>query len=318
MRSPSSRAGRRTSASATSASAVARPRITSAAWRRRWDARRRPAATRPTCPSTTPSGRTHSARREPGVRREDVMATDGGRARSEVVRLALAQIDCALGDVAENARRVRQALTAPTARSADIVVFPELTLTGYSLGHVGEDVSRAVADPEIAGLAAEAHDTAFVVGFAEAGTGAHLQQRRLRRGRARPAPASQALPAQLRHLGGAQALHPRVSDARLRHRLRAHGHPALQRAWQPALVCARGAGRRQGADRSREQHGQAPGHRGAVARHHPLLRPHAAVLRRVRQPRRPGAGIARSGAAPTSTARRASSSPRRRATSPPC
>jgi predicted amidohydrolase len=60
-------------------------------------------------------------------------------------------------------------LATPTARSADIVVFPELTLTGYSLGHVGEDVSRAVADAEIAGLAADTHDTAFVVGFAEAG-----------------------------------------------------------------------------------------------------------------------------------------------------
>ena len=97
------------------------------------------------------------------------MATDGGPARREVVRLALAQIDCALGDVAENARRVRQALAAPTARSADVVVFLELTLTGYSLGHVDEDVSRAVADAEITGLAAETHDTAFVVGFAEAG-----------------------------------------------------------------------------------------------------------------------------------------------------
>ena len=97
------------------------------------------------------------------------MATEGGRAGGEVVRLALAQIDCALGDVAENARRVREALATPTARSADVVVFPELTLTGYSLGHVGEDVSRTVADPEIAGLATETDRTAFVVGFAEAG-----------------------------------------------------------------------------------------------------------------------------------------------------
>jgi predicted amidohydrolase len=97
------------------------------------------------------------------------MATDGGRARSEVVRLALAQIDCALGDVAENARRVRQTLAAPMARSADVVVFPELTLTGYALGYVGEDVSRAVTDAEIAGLATETDRTALVVGFAEAG-----------------------------------------------------------------------------------------------------------------------------------------------------
>jgi len=97
------------------------------------------------------------------------MATDG-RARSEVVRLALAQIDCALGDVTENVRRVREALAAPTARSADIVVFPELTLTGYSLGHVDEDVSLPAADAEITGLSAETHDTAFVFGFAEAGS----------------------------------------------------------------------------------------------------------------------------------------------------
>jgi predicted amidohydrolase len=97
------------------------------------------------------------------------MASDGGRARGEVVRLALAQVDCALGDVPENARRVRQALATPTARSADIVVFPELTLTGYALGHVGEDVSRAVTAPDSAGLAAEPHGPAFVLGFAEAG-----------------------------------------------------------------------------------------------------------------------------------------------------
>jgi predicted amidohydrolase len=93
-----------------------------------------------------------------------------GRARSEVVRVALAQIDCALGDVAENARRVREALAAPTAQSADIVVFPELTLTGYSLGHVDEDVSLPAADAEITGLSAEARDTACVFGFAEAGS----------------------------------------------------------------------------------------------------------------------------------------------------
>ena len=98
------------------------------------------------------------------------MATDGGRARSEVARLTLAQIDCSLGDVAANARRVRETLAAPAVRSADLVVFPELTLTGYALGHVDEDVSRPVADGEIAGLAAERHDAAFVFGFAEAGS----------------------------------------------------------------------------------------------------------------------------------------------------
>src|SRR3954447_22682356 len=96
------------------------------------------------------------------------MASDGGPARGDVVRVALAQGDCALGDVAENIRRVRQALAQATAESADLVVFPELALSGYSLGRVAEDVSRAVEDEEIAGLVADA-GTAFVLGFAEAG-----------------------------------------------------------------------------------------------------------------------------------------------------
>ena len=85
------------------------------------------------------------------------------------MRVTLAQIDCALGDVAENTRRVGEALRAAARDAADLVVFPELTLTGYSLGHVQEDVSRAVSDDEIVGLANESSDMGSVIGFAEAG-----------------------------------------------------------------------------------------------------------------------------------------------------
>ena len=95
--------------------------------------------------------------------------TGDGFPRDEVVHVALAQLDCALGDVPENARRVRETLAAARARSADLVVFPELALTGYALGHVEDDVSRAVGDAEVGGLAAEAPEPAFVLGFTEAG-----------------------------------------------------------------------------------------------------------------------------------------------------
>ena len=47
-------------------------------------------------------------------------------------------------------------------------MFPELTLSGYHLARVGDDVSLAVSDPEVVALGAEV-DAAFVVGFAEAG-----------------------------------------------------------------------------------------------------------------------------------------------------
>jgi len=86
------------------------------------------------------------------------------------LRVALAQVDCALGDVAANIATARDVLRrARDEQGADLVVFPELNLTGYSLGHVADDVSRAVADEEIAGLAAETDGTGCVIGFAEAG-----------------------------------------------------------------------------------------------------------------------------------------------------
>lgn len=85
------------------------------------------------------------------------------------MRLALAQVEPALGDVAENARQSQEALARASSEGADLLVLPELMLTGYSLGQVSDDVSRSVDDPEIAQLAEAAEGTACVVGFAEAG-----------------------------------------------------------------------------------------------------------------------------------------------------
>ncbi|MGH2763011.1 MAG: nitrilase-related carbon-nitrogen hydrolase [Thermoleophilaceae bacterium] len=92
-----------------------------------------------------------------------------GRSRDQTLRVTLAQTDCALGDVAENLQQVREALREAAVEAADLVVFPELTLTGYSLGQVSDDVSRAVSDDEIVGLAKLTGDVSCVVGFAEAG-----------------------------------------------------------------------------------------------------------------------------------------------------
>jgi predicted amidohydrolase len=85
------------------------------------------------------------------------------------VRVALAQSDPVLGDVEENTRRSHEALRRARSEGADLLILPELTLTGYSLGRVSEDVSRSPDDPEIVQLAEEADGLACVVGFAEAG-----------------------------------------------------------------------------------------------------------------------------------------------------
>jgi predicted amidohydrolase len=85
------------------------------------------------------------------------------------VRITLAQIDCALGDISENVRRIRETMGRARDDGADFVVFPELVLTGYSIGQVDDDVSRALSDPELAGLVADSGDVGAFVGFAEDG-----------------------------------------------------------------------------------------------------------------------------------------------------
>lgn len=85
------------------------------------------------------------------------------------MRVALAQVEPALGDVEENTRRSLEAIDRARSEGADLVVLPELMLTGYALGLVSEDVSRSVEDPELSSLAEAADGLACVVGFAEAG-----------------------------------------------------------------------------------------------------------------------------------------------------
>jgi predicted amidohydrolase len=50
------------------------------------------------------------------------------------LRLALSQFGAALGDVAANLAHMRGALTAAADADADVVCFPELSLSGYLLG----------------------------------------------------------------------------------------------------------------------------------------------------------------------------------------
>jgi predicted amidohydrolase len=90
-------------------------------------------------------------------------------ARDRTVRVALGQVEPALGDVSENLRRTREVLDRARSEGADVVVLPELMLTGYALGHVSEDVARSVDDPEIVELAQAADGLGCVFGFAEAG-----------------------------------------------------------------------------------------------------------------------------------------------------
>lgn len=87
------------------------------------------------------------------------------------MRVALAQIDPTLGDIDANFELARETIAEARGRGADLVVFPELSLTGYALGQISDEVSIEVQDERITSLAEEAGETSIVLGFHEDGGG---------------------------------------------------------------------------------------------------------------------------------------------------
>ena len=51
----------------------------------------------------------------------------------EKIKVALAQISCKRGDKAENIRKIESRVTKAKQQGADLVIFPELSLTGYTM-----------------------------------------------------------------------------------------------------------------------------------------------------------------------------------------
>jgi NAD+ synthase (glutamine-hydrolysing) len=93
-----------------------------------------------------------------------------------VVRIALGQLNTTVGDLDGNAQRIADAAARATAAGADVIVLPELAITGYP----PEDLvlRRAFVDDTIATVDALALATAegcdVIVGFADrSGAGVH-------------------------------------------------------------------------------------------------------------------------------------------------
>jgi predicted amidohydrolase len=89
------------------------------------------------------------------------------------MRVVLAQIDCLLGDVDENLRRAKEIIARAKSEGADLIVFPELSLAGYALRELSNEVAIEAQSEPIVSLAEEAGETGVVVGFCEEGRGFH-------------------------------------------------------------------------------------------------------------------------------------------------
>jgi predicted amidohydrolase len=83
--------------------------------------------------------------------------------------LALAQIDTRLGDQAANLEKHLEMIRSATKQGADLVVFPELSLSGYFLMDLAPTVALKAEDenPIFQALLAESQKIDIVVGFVE-------------------------------------------------------------------------------------------------------------------------------------------------------
>src|SRR5918998_1349835 len=86
------------------------------------------------------------------------------------VRITLAQTDASLGDLDGNLKRVERVVAEAVDAGSDLVVFPELALSGYQVGDVPHDLSLAPDDPRLLRLSQRAGGAGVVLGVPQGGS----------------------------------------------------------------------------------------------------------------------------------------------------
>ena len=81
--------------------------------------------------------------------------------------MALFRIAPLLGDRARNLQLHHEQIAAARRQGADLIIFPELSLTGYFLRDMVPDVALPLDAPEIAELIAAAGEASLILGLVE-------------------------------------------------------------------------------------------------------------------------------------------------------
>ncbi len=90
------------------------------------------------------------------------------------LKVGLAQIKPTLGDLEKNFKIHLDQIARAKKEKCDLLVFPELSLTGYFLRDQVTDVALSLKDPRIQKLAQKSGDLSLVFGFVEQSANAHL------------------------------------------------------------------------------------------------------------------------------------------------
>jgi predicted amidohydrolase len=85
------------------------------------------------------------------------------------MRITLAQVDSRPGELEANVARAEETIAEAVSTGTDLVVFPELSLSGYTIGDLKEDISIPPDDERMVKLArATTKGAGVLLGFAEA------------------------------------------------------------------------------------------------------------------------------------------------------
>jgi len=90
------------------------------------------------------------------------------------IRIAIAQCAPALGAVKRNLDMHEKWIARARAAGARLVIFPELSLTGYYLKDLAADVAVAADDPQLSRIAEASRDIDISAGFVERSADAKL------------------------------------------------------------------------------------------------------------------------------------------------
>ena len=94
---------------------------------------------------------------------------DSHQIKTSMLRVAAAQIDPTEADIAENLGKHMHYIELARQRDVDVLVFPELSLTGYQVRSRTPDLAITRDDPRLLMLAEAAGDMTVVAGFVEEG-----------------------------------------------------------------------------------------------------------------------------------------------------
>ncbi len=86
---------------------------------------------------------------------------------SNKIKIALAQISSRLADVPANIEKHLEYIDKAISNGSDVIIFPELSLTGYSLKDAVYDVALHVADEILKPLIEKSHKIAIICGIVE-------------------------------------------------------------------------------------------------------------------------------------------------------